>query len=95
MTWLRRLIWDPGNVHHIARHEVLPAEVEEVCGGNVIAEQGYADRLRLVGPTLAGRMLAVVLAPEPQGGDYYVITARPASRKERRMYQERKQEEAR
>ncbi len=26
-----RLIWDAGNINHIARHSVIPEEVEEVC----------------------------------------------------------------
>ena len=45
----------------------------------------YAGRTMLIGLTEAGRLLSVVLAPE--GGDaYYVVTARTASRKERRLY---------
>jgi len=85
--YIRLLIWDTWNVAHIARHEVTPEEVNEVCHGEFVAEEGYKGRIRFVGPTSAGWMLAVVL--EPQGEDiYYPITARPASRKERRRYEE-------
>lgn len=82
MVTVRRLRWDPWNVGHIGRHGVTPEEVEEVCQGSPAVEMGYVGRLRLVGPTVAGRVLAVVLAPEDEGV-YYPITARPASRKER------------
>jgi len=41
----------------------------------------------LIGPTLAARMLSVVLEPEGEGV-FYPVTARPASRKERRRYQQ-------
>jgi hypothetical protein len=35
-------------------------------------------------------MLAVILDPEEAEGVYYPVTARPASRKERRLYLETK-----
>lgn len=35
-------------------------------------------------------MLAVILDPEGEEGVYYPATARPASRRERRLYGERK-----
>ncbi|MBI2888172.1 MAG: hypothetical protein HYY02_13340 [Chloroflexi bacterium] len=58
-----------------------------MCGGSPMTSETNKERVRVVGPTLAGRMLTVILAP--QGQDvYYPVTARPASRKERRRYQE-------
>jgi len=35
-------------------------------------------------------MLAAILDPEPETGVYYPVSARPASRRERRLYQEAK-----
>ena len=87
MVSINRLLWDPWNVGHIARHEVTPAEVEQVCTGAFITRQSYAGRLLLIGPTYAERVLAVVLEPLDDGA-HYVVTARPASRRERRRYQE-------
>ena len=87
MLDVRHLIWEPGNVAHIARHQVIPEEVEEVCHGRPMTSATYAGRLRVVGPTRSGRMLTVILAPQGEG-IYYPVTARPASRKERRRYQE-------
>jgi hypothetical protein len=89
MVYVRRLIWDSWNVAHIGRHEVTPEEVEEACHGDALVQQTYAGPLLLIGPTLAGRMLAVVLAPESRGV-YYPVTARPASRKERTLYKRAK-----
>ena len=89
MLHIRRLSWDPGNIAHIAAHHVTVDEAEEVCHGDPIPLQSYVGRIILIGPTLAGRMLAVVL--DPEGEDvYYPVTARAASRKERRYYHQQK-----
>lgn len=87
MIDIRRLIWDAWNMAHIARHQVTPDEVEEVCQGEPIFSETYKERIRVVGPTHAGRILTIILAPEGKGM-YYTVTTRPASRKERRRYQE-------
>jgi uncharacterized DUF497 family protein len=85
MLVVRRLRWDAWNVEHIARHRVLPEEVEEVCHGPYVASETYGGRLRVIGPTSGGRMLTVILAPEGRGM-FYPVTARPTSRQERRLY---------
>lgn len=82
----RRLVWDPGNVSHIARHAVVPEEVEEVCHGAPLVQVGKHGRYLLIGPTQAERMLTVVLDPGPEDGVYYPMTARPSSRRERGIY---------
>jgi len=89
MTYVRRLRWHPGSVAHIKRHAIVPQEVAEVCHGDPVELESYQERLILTGPMQSGRMLAVVLEPEP-AGVFYVVTARPASRKERRHYREQK-----
>ena len=86
MILIRRLICDSWNVDHIARHRVTPDEVEEVCHGTPLVQRSYKGRIVLLGPTATGRLLAVILAPEGRGV-YYPVTARPASRKERALYQ--------
>jgi hypothetical protein len=85
MVYVRRLRWDAWNIGHIARHEVTPDEIEQTCRGETLTSETYRDRLRLIGPVDAGRMPTVILAPEGNGV-YYAVTARPASRKERRRY---------
>jgi hypothetical protein len=78
MVYVRRLHWDAWNLDHIARHDVRPDEVLEVCVGDIIASETYAGRLRLIGRTASGRMLTVILAPEGEGV-YYAVTARPGA----------------
>lgn len=89
MVFIRLLIWDILNVGHIARHEIIPEEVEQVCHGDFVSGETYRGRIRVIGPTSAGRILTIILAP--QGHEvYHPVTARPASRKERRRYGELK-----
>ena len=84
---VNRLIWDEWNVPHIARHAVTPDEVEEICHGRHAVREGYANRIVLIGRTVRGRLLAVILDPNTaQENVYYPVTSRPADRKERRIY---------
>jgi uncharacterized DUF497 family protein len=87
---VERLVWDAWNIAHIARHDVTPDEVEEVCQGEFWSSETHSGRLRIVGPAASGNLLTVILAPQQEQGAYYVVTARPASRKERRGYRELK-----
>jgi uncharacterized DUF497 family protein len=90
---IARLFWDDWNREHIAKHGVLPREAEEVVAGAPKVRETYKQRLQLVGPTFARRMLTVIAGGVPnQPGVYYVFSARPASRKERKFYDQ--QEEA-
>ena len=63
MLFVRLLVWDSWNVAHIARHDVIPEEVEEVCHGEPVTSGTDKGRLRVVGATRNGRMLTVILAP--------------------------------
>lgn len=87
MLFIRRLIWDCWNVAHIARHQVTPEEVEEVCQGDPVVQQGSKGRSLVFGHTKSARIIIVVLDPEGEGV-YYPVTARPASRRERAIYQQ-------
>ena len=84
---IHSLIWDDWNVTHIARHDVESEEVEQVCHGNFIASQTYKGRIRIVGPTSAERMLAIILKPEGDG-KYYCVTAHDANKGETKRYHE-------
>ncbi len=87
MLVIRRLVWDPWNVAHIARHGVTPEEVEEVCHGEPVVQVGKKGRSLVFGPTLSSRMLTVVLDSESlPRGMYYPVTARPCSRREQAIY---------
>jgi uncharacterized protein len=89
MIVVRKLIWDDFNVPHIARHDVTPQEVIELCHGDPVVQEGKKGRSLVFGPTLAGRLLTVVLHDEGEGV-YYPVTARPASRRERAIYAKEK-----
>ena len=86
MFLIERLVWDPGNIRHVAGHAVTPGEVEAVCHSDPLTEFGKYGRLLVIGPTGTNRILTVVLDPEGPIGTYYVVTARPASRRERHLY---------
>ena len=87
---IERLDWDEWNVKHIAKHGVTTEEVGEAISGETVARATYKQRFLVLGPTSAGILLAVVIGPVPdQPGTYYVFSARPASRSERRQYMAR------
>lgn len=86
---IRRLRWNPVNVAHIWHHRVRISEVQEVVDGDYLIESGHSGRIVVVGPTTAGRILAVVLEPEGSGV-FFPVTSRPASRTERRRYQDQR-----
>ena len=78
MIFIRKLIWDTWNINHIAKHHVLPDEVEEICHGSPVILQGQQKkRLVLIGPTEEERVLTIIL--ESNGhGTYYPVTAYPS-----------------
>ncbi len=88
MVVVRRLVWDAWNVPHIARHQVTPSEVEEVHKQKHLTRPSKKNRLAITGPTFADRILTIIIAPKEEAGVFFPVTARPASPKERRLYQE-------
>jgi hypothetical protein len=93
MAHITELVFDERNVEHIARHGVIPEEIEEVCYLNPFFTRARSRRgkrrYRVIGQTEDGRYLTIFL--EPLGkGVYYPITARDATSKERREYRRRK-----
>jgi uncharacterized DUF497 family protein len=87
MITINKLLWDEWNVAHIARHDVSQIEVEEVCHSDPIVEQGKKGRLLIIGYSLNKRILSIILDPEDQKDVYYPVTARTASKKERKIYE--------
>jgi uncharacterized DUF497 family protein len=90
---VRSLLWDNHNILHIARHSVTSAEVEQVVFSPATKEPLSDDRHRLgrlvfVGHTDGSRALVVVTDRPTSTGEAYVVTARPATERERRRYLE-------
>lgn len=76
---IEKLIWDAWNISHIARHNVIPDEVEEVCHDLPLVLRGQTkSRLVLIGPTDTGRVLGIILESKGRG-NYYPVTAYDAS----------------
>lgn len=55
------LVWNDENIEHIARHNVTPEEVEDVCYGLHLSEKTSGGRYILSGQSSAGRYLNVVI----------------------------------
>ena len=83
------LTWSSERIEHIARHNVTPAEVAEVCRGKPFVQraksQGENPVYYVLGQTDAGRYLFCVIIQFPDGKGY-PITARPMTDKEKRRY---------
>ena len=81
-------LWDAGNIDHIARHNILPEEAEQVVENDPFDIARYLrngeERLNQVGETDAGRVLVVVTIQ--RGEDTRVVTAHPADRDMRALY---------
>lgn len=86
--------WDHGNsVKNHSKHGIAADEIEEafelkmaVPLGRQITPVVDEERLCIVGPTSAGKMVSVVFTL--RSGKVRPISARPASRKERMLYEE-------
>lgn len=85
--------WDDGNSSKSSRkHGVTPEEVEAVFNlkaavtvGHQVSPEAPEERLCVVGPTEAGKMVSVVFTL--RDGRVRPISSRPASRKERELYE--------
>ena len=87
MIVIRRLLWDTWNISHIARHGVIPDEVEYVCQHNPLVIRGkIRKRVVLVGVTMEKRLLGVVLENHGEG-KYYPLTAYDALTEDRVLYE--------
>jgi len=87
---IHELVWPEDRVDHIARHGVIPEEVEEVCFGGPFVQRakslGKNPVYYVLGQTAAGRYLFCVVIQFPDGRGY-PVTARPMTDKERQRYQ--------
>ena len=84
---IHRLVWPEDRVDHIARHGIMPEEVEEVCFGIPLVlkarSSGTNPVYYVLGQTKDGRYLFCVVVRFPDGNGY-PVTARPMTAKERR-----------
>lgn len=79
------LRWDNFNTKHIISHEISREGVETAYRDqNRVMFSSYKERFICIGAEIKGRIITVILSRSNES--YYVITARPASRKERETY---------
>ena len=53
---VKKLEWDELNIAHIARHNVSPDEVAEVCNREPVVKEGHENRLFVIGSTNTDRL---------------------------------------
>ncbi len=89
-----RLEWDEHNTGHIARHGVVPSEVEQAFRTGVAALKTEVvsgeTRRHALGETDAGRVLYLIWTPKARRS-VRIVTAWPANRKTRSRYREWKE----
>jgi uncharacterized DUF497 family protein len=84
--YIGRLLWDDYRIEHIARHDVEPDEVWEICQDPLHrAHREGRNRYRLYGQTADGRYLFIVLE-QIEGAAYKPITARDMTDGEKRGF---------
>lgn len=88
MLYIKNLVWDSWNIKHISKHKVNKREIEEACKKPLRSFLSYKERLIVIGRTGTGRLLSTVLAGE-ENHNYYVVTARDTSKKERKLIYEK------
>jgi hypothetical protein len=62
---IERLYWDEWNIDHIAKHDVMSEEAEEVVAGDPVVRATYKQRFQLIGPSLSNRILSVNVGQVP------------------------------
>jgi hypothetical protein len=87
------LDWDEANLEHIARHQLEAWEVEEALADPEriplkVYHVAQEKRQGFIAKTAAGRVLAIILTLRHKR--YRVVTAREASRNEKRLYRRSK-----
>jgi uncharacterized DUF497 family protein len=86
--------WDEHNIGHIARHGVVPSEVEQAFRSGVAALRTEVvsgeTRRHALGERDAGHVLYLIWTPKPRGR-VRIVTAWPANRKTRSRYREWKE----
>ena len=79
---IRKLIFDQYNREHIQKHKV--SETEIIAAGNnlIYHRKTYGSRYLVTG--WSSERLITMVIQRRQKGEYYLVTARDASKKERR-----------
>lgn len=86
---IHEIIWSEDRIEHIARHNVQPEEVEEVCFAQPLLLRTKSEVQNpvyyVLGQTNSGRYLFCVIIHFPNGKGY-PVTARQMTEKEKAKY---------
>lgn len=85
---IKEFIIEEDRPEHIAKHKVKLAEVLEIITGDFVFIQGKGERWQLIGKTKKERYLSIFIGERAKKNVYGLVTARSASRKERKFYAE-------
>ena len=80
---IEELVWDEFNQNHIFKHGVTKVEIIEATDDIKLILRGKLGRVMVIGETVRGRLVTVILA-KVEDRKYYLVTARDTSREERR-----------
>ncbi|MFQ5899852.1 MAG: BrnT family toxin [Candidatus Methylomirabilia bacterium] len=89
---ISEILWTNADVEHLARHGVIPQEVEEVLAAGPVWRRGRKhpetrrQSLYALGQTDTGRHLFIVLSPRGKGRAR-CVTAMQMDEKTRRYYE--------
>jgi len=82
-----KLRWDDWNRDHCTKHGISISGIEALLIGSVFGRETYKGRYQVFRTDPQGRALSFVVGLVPGETDiWYVFSARPASRRERRRY---------
>lgn len=82
------LIVEEDRPGHILKHHVTIGDVSEIISGDYVYIKAKRGRWQLIGKTKKDRFITVILGKRSEKNTYGLVTARPASRKERSFYKE-------
>lgn len=80
------LVWNDWNKEHIKKHLVTISEAEEAYDKSNLVAKGKDNRVLILSKIKNGKMIALFLSFKKQPLPY-VVSARDASKKERRIYE--------
>lgn len=79
---VKELIFDEWNRKHIRKHKIVEVEIREAGKNLIYHKHSYEGRYLAIG--WSGSRLVAMVLNRKASGKYYVVTARDASKKERR-----------
>lgn len=91
---IRELVFDECNKQHIAKHKVSKTEIVQTGKNLIYHRKTYKERYLATGRS--GTRLITLIIRRRNSGEYYLVTARDASKKERmKVYEKEKKQNTR